>query len=54
MAKLLNIFVCMVAVLFGPAAFRIQAQTAALEHGSKAYFDSLDNRIAYLQQQIPG
>jgi hypothetical protein len=32
---------------------KTQAQTTALEHGSKAYFDSLDNRISYLQQQIP-
>jgi hypothetical protein len=32
---------------------RIQAQTKALEEGSKAYFDSLDNRISYLEQQIP-
>jgi len=37
----------------GPAVRTVYSQTVAREQRSKAYFDSLDNRIASIQKQIP-
>jgi len=53
MLKQFKIAAYLVVMLIGPAALGIHSQTAAHEHRSKAYFDSLDNRIAYIQKQIP-
>jgi hypothetical protein len=52
MSRLQTIFVFISALILYNHS-NIQAQANALKEGSKLYFDSLDNRISYLEQQIP-